>query len=331
MSNTSVSRKKNRKGSAWSRFGLVWPIPESGFRLEAALEIHQGFTQQLSFGPDGVMSMGSIKDYGYWKVSTEGPWLIEDSDVGVNSRWRMTDPFEHPTLHRRFAEIDDPEAVLEFANRYGSLGRIQRLGKDGQTIAEPVEYWLIQARQMRVFVRLLEIAANGESYSAEHLHNLPTPMMAGFGSLIGRPNESHFDSIMLLQSIRPPSSVYAARLGGLWSQVYPQASTNNFEYVKWARTVVADGINANFRDGVHPAVDPEPGASIYIVPQDLLGALYALLAEELLGPELPLRKCPGCGKWFRTRDQRRMTCSTACKQRHWRLKKAAVNTVNEEH
>jgi hypothetical protein len=233
-------------------------------------------------------------------------------------------------MHRSFSEIDNAYAVVEFADKFGMLGRIQRIAANGSQPAEPVEYWLGQARAMRVLIKLLDISNEGEAHAMKVLKGLPSPSHSDFGRLIDVPGEPNFLSMTLLGSVHPPSARYAARLGGLMSRMYPHESGAAFSYVLWARLVISDGINAQFREGVHPAVEQAYGSPVYLVPQDLLGALYALLAEELMGSAHPLEKCPICGKWFQAMDPRRVTCSSACKQKAWRISRRLSKKHPEE-
>ena len=70
-----------------------------------------------------------------------------------------------------------------------------------------------------------------------------------------------------------------------------------------------------------PMVEVRKGGQINLVPKNLLGALYVLLAQEVMGRAEPLTRCSGCGRWFVAKHASRMYCSDACKMKAYRQSK----------
>lgn len=185
---------------------------------------------------------------------------------------------------------------------------------------------------MKVLVTLLDMSWDGESECRKRLRSLVSPFHdIDLNCLIGEPENytlrdeiwSSFDYPMSGRYIREGLSANPMAMG----HVTEILDLVGFSYVVFARLMLADILNHEMALGTSPATVGEFGSPIFLLPTDLLGALYALMAEEAIGPVRGSRICPGCGISFSARHATRTICSPRCRQRVRRArKKVQANT-----
>jgi hypothetical protein len=227
----------------------------------------------------------------------------------------------HTGLFREFAATGEaPDAVLAFANRYGRLGVAVSLDAPpgsleprvyGETLAE----WRAHIRAMREQVELWDMVQRGD---VERLARLVRWREAA------GPGER-----LLTVYPRGYSEPHSARGGG-----WPDEPFHPGEVIGPALASLQTNVNVRLRGQVSPQLihDPERGEmGLYLVPANLLGALWLQLAQAVAGDK-EHRQCTQCGKWFEVSPGAarpdRVFCSTACRSRAYRGRKERAREMH---
>jgi hypothetical protein len=73
-------------------------------------------------------------------------------------------------------------------------------------------------------------------------------------------------------------------------------------------------INKKVMGNVYPTVLPEYKRKIYLLPRNLLAAMWLMFLWEVIGEVRP-RRCPCCEEWFDPKRSTRLTCGDRCRKR----------------
>jgi hypothetical protein len=213
-------------------------------------------------------------------------------------------------LHRLFATLDerDPTEVAAFADKYGLLGGDATLiliprvpdadwPEKVRATGESLSYWQYQVRAVRDLIASFDLLANTASQS----------------------NEDLLERIYAMQSNYPPRDT-DRELRGVADcvlELFPDS-----EYKNHTREVTYSAltwlINMVLETEVIPKVELQPTRTIKFVPKNLLGAIHAHLAHEVLGEYVTPRQCPACGTWFTPIHGRQKYCQDRCRSKAYR-------------
>ena len=306
-------------------FRMRWEVEREGYSIESGLKFMPDQRDcPFSFEWDvaDFYRARSIPDEYKWRNGGEiysGPWIVANRENGYNNPRKFYDPMEHRTLHRKFAALRPThDGIIEFAEEFGLLGAYFENSVSMYPpffdAAEPVEFWY---DEIRFVLELLDLLEQSQDEELAHEYWLPIAKeqleQLGWGV---RHKEDGIDwGFFFVKHTRAVAS-YAKRF--VIQTKSGHAFSNDLKYSDLARVKLESQLNTMLSLWVRPTIEAVPGSPLMLRPRNLLGAIYALFAEEIIGATRPIKKCPGCGKWFQPLDSRKKTCSDKCRQRTWR-------------
>lgn len=259
----------------------------------------------------------------------DGPqrFLVESEGDTTISRYSLED---HPALFRVFADTPPTEeGILEFARKYGRLGgdaeeRIQAFFADREVspivMAERFGTWAGQIEVMRQQVQLWDMARASdtqglsrfiewEGRDAVFCHDGGSRDRTGSSQTIASWNVAP----ELLQQLRPG------------------------DLIQPTLVVVQRSVNTQLGGGrVSPRLlwdHTQTRASLHIVPNSLIGALWLQFARAIDG-DRSYRRCTECQKWFeispKTARTTRLYCSNACRSKAYRKRQNEATRLDGE-
>lgn len=331
----NVSGTKKKKSSDQvpdSPFRAIWHVSPGGYRIEQDMDSDLNlFYWDMGLGKRSLRRWDQLPLSGYSKaVTQDGPWLVEPVEDPMAARGKDYNPMRLSALHRKFALIEPtPGSVLEFANEYGMLGRVVRFDRNnpGGAAFEPINFWLMHVGKIR---RLLKIwdACKDSATEQEAKVEIGPMIWPGFGASIDHVARKEVEKGSSPYPFYPYSGFseaddYVSQMSeGVGEE---RRILDDFSYKICGLLLLREELNLELAVGVKASINPIPGTPVYMVPKDLLGAIYALFAQETIGSTRASIRCAGCGKWFFPKDARKKTCSAACKQRYYRMR-----NTNEE-
>ncbi len=228
-------------------------------------------------------------------------------------------PLEHASLYREFAELETRHQILSFCTRFGFLGRyVYGLSSDparGSDFAgEHFTVWNEQIAKLKQLVRLFD-ALRKPKYSDEAVERLI--------DLGGRGKGPEFRD-------KEPGGVQV-RDFYVPGYTLPMRTVSTLTIREAGELVLLDQVNKELALGTYPATTMLEGSAVYVVPRDLLGALYLLFAREAMGGLRAPKFCDGCGKWFIPEGSMKQTyCSDSCKYRAYRKRKKDKSKTEDQ-
>lgn len=216
-------------------------------------------------------------------------------------------PLSQRQLHRKFANLDgEPESVMSFVRQYGFLGRNTFIINDSPlTLGEFVTDWQFEMWKVQTVLDVLDCARHGRSV---------TPVLATLCKAPWLSPRYKFDS--------------GSTVGFSARDIERSLAYGELTEPAAALAMLKVLINTELDAGTSLDIDPTQGAAIRLKPNDLLGAIYLHLLNEILGSVRDPFKCPGCGKWFVPEHGRKTYCSDACKMRAYRDRKRGGKNGN---
>ena len=232
------------------------------------------------------------------------PAAHEMCEKVVTTYW----PLKMGGLHRDFAALSlDERAVTAFADRYGLLGyetwHVVTKGED--LLAEPIELWFEAIRTMREIVRLWDLYRDPDA-KTEDFYKVVYDDADYANMSLEEVDEGVRLSHWIFTNVMLP---------------HPHTGRGEAQYRYSAGMVLSGVVSAALSALALPMVEVRKGGQINLVPQNLLGALYVLLAQEIMGRTEPPIRCGACGRWFDARHASRRYCSDACKMKAYRQTK----------
>lgn len=305
-----------------SGFIFVWPVSNAEVEIVEQLDQPAAYWQ-LSLTPGGLVEQSPL-DSSKHEIWKEGPMLRLAPSASADSE--RSEPMQVRNLHRVFSEIQDASDAIRFARKFGLLGRVMFHDlAPPQIFSEPLYFWLVHAKRIRVLLRLIALSLAGERECRAALKGHVGFMGGDFGHLIGEPENDWLRWPRLpAESMAGMANRYVDhyrlpdRMG---NTIEESLAKTGFKYTIWAQLVIADTLNTELADGVRCAFLGSSGAPLSYAPRDLLGALYAHVADEYMRNTRPSKKCPGCGRWFAPIDRRKTHCDATCRQRALRAKR----------
>jgi hypothetical protein len=264
-------------------------------------------------------------------------WVLTDGlAVGAPFVRRQYEPLKtYPGLFRQFAQLplQDRNAILEFANEYGTLG-IQRPlhwtapeepNRLLPVFGETWQDWAQQIDDMRRAVAIWDmLQARDLSQLLQHIR------WHQAGSKECWVYDSHPD--LDKSQIAPAPGRHRQLIEPVEDLFRPG------DVLIPAMFLVQRWVNDHLDDTVAPRLlyDLDLGAQVLqIVPRNLAGAMWLQLAQTIAGNKHH-RTCKECGKWFEVsseedgRTARRIFCSDPCKCRDYRRRKERAQQLKVE-
>ncbi len=330
--NSSGTNRKKSEQVSNSPFQSIWRVSQGGYTVAEDLDASlRQFYWDTGLGRRLIQQWDQLPRVGYGDaVTQQGPWIVEPADDPMAGGCLDYNPMRLSALHRKFALIEpNPESVLEFANEYGMLGRVVRFERNnvGGAAFEPINFWLMHVGKLRRLLKIWDSCK--ESATEQEAKTEIEPMVwAGIGANIDRVARREAQDGTSSYPFYSYSGFSEAddyvRQMSEGSDEQPRLS-DDFSYKICGLLLLREQLNLELAAGVKASINPIPGTQVYMVPKDLLGAIYALFAQETIGSTRASIRCAGCGKWFFPADARKKTCSPACKQRYYRMR-----NTNEE-
>jgi hypothetical protein len=268
-------------------------------------------------------------------------WVLT-SGIGIGQTYMMKQyaPLtEFPALFRTFADLAaaaDREAILRFANTYGSLGVSLPLDLSAEHKSGPMPFiwgethkrWAAAIRAMRRAVTLWDwrVAADREKLSRHFRWQDAGFTNDGHGKAAGWRFSTEAES-----GVDWGPAIWGLGAGGLVAFVQQDHGLVKPDDVLMpAYLLVQRWVNSALEGHVTPNLlyDPKPGKPVLqIVPENLLSAMWLQFARAIEGDK-EYRACKECGKWIELshrqvdgRTKRREFCSDACKSKDYRKRK----------
>jgi hypothetical protein len=236
-------------------------------------------------------------------------------------------------LFRVFAETDlSPEAVLDFANRYGPLGL--RNPEGGVPPPEALRTWRGLILEMRYLVRLWDEARRGDAAALAQ--------SVGWDERAGGVIYRSVPEVLRVISFStvPQPQLFEVEEGppAVDDHLLPRASLP----LAWGDTCgaalyfVQEKLNRHLGDDApaHLVWSPRRGRStLRIMPQGLWGALCLQFARAVSG-DLEYQRCPVCGRWFElspgVNRANKQTCSGSCRTKLYRQRQERARELYAE-
>lgn len=251
-----------------------------------------------------------------YELSEDHPWIIVgNGDPACHGDPKLDivySPLDEPGLHRTLASREvSQEGILEFVEAFGFLGRWTselslRNQADVLFWGESFDQWAEEIYRMRVLLELWDCYRSTSIDAAARLENLVV-IARGEAFVYGKPfpvpEEVRFKDL-------------AAPMAGI-----PALGDKTQMLRLAALAIVRDALNVELAEGTRPAINASPGSPIWLVPNDLQGALYAMFAEEVIGRTQPTQACAACGTYFLPKHGRQIYCDDRCKFKGYRQNK----------
>ncbi|MBI1332243.1 MAG: hypothetical protein GC165_05130 [Armatimonadetes bacterium] len=240
------------------------------------------------------------------------------------------DPMDYRTLHRTFGELSmTPKAVCAFADQYGLLGAC--CYQTALTVSpfidfiEPLAFWYYEISEMKKLLSYWD-QCRDEAKAKLAWMQIVCKELEHRNRLLSS-DDNPFAYRRIFRTVSPELGKYV--FPHLVRTESGMALDGTFRYSIVAKMALEFELNAKLQDWVRPTIEAISGTTILLKPKNLLGAIYALLAEEIIGSSRPVKRCEGCGKWFQPLDLRKKTCSSKCRQRAWRQHNKQTEMDNE--
>lgn len=217
---------------------------------------------------------------------------------------------KNPVMHREFCEIAGNRGIVQFASRYGPLGftrsyAVRKRGARQSTpvFIESVARWKYELAEIQRLVYLWEVVKSKRL------------------SLLGALTNREADGIYItLGKRRDFIDDNRSALARKWDSDGEQPEEAALQYL-------TTSINKKVTGSVFPTALPTYRKKIYLMPINLMAAMWLMFLWEVIGEVRP-RKCPGCGEWFDPKRNTRITCGDRCRKRKSR-QKGKIQTNNK--
>jgi hypothetical protein len=274
---------------------FLWNIPQGGFRWLDATAVAGAAPQR---------------------------WLTDAIPVGLQLDARRYSPMDqYPALFRTFADTPlSEDGITRFANQYGGLGAQEqiRLTPGPQLslgVGESRQVWMNEIDAMHRAVQLWDAVRHRDApWFQQHVRVEP------------KSSEEIWVSY-LEAGVLYHREVIGPDLAGF---VKPH------DVRRPTLLMLQKMINTRLWDHTAPRLLYDPrrdGLGVYLVPKNLLGALWLQLARAVDGNK-DYRRCGGCGTWmeisldaYRTH---RLFCSNACRSKAYRERQAEARRLYRE-
>jgi hypothetical protein len=294
---------------------------------------------------DAFEFLWEVTRHGYQWVSARGVgWkepgrgaepvrVLIEAPTGSREVGRVYDPLEEcPALFRDFAALPvTEEAILDFANRFGSLELHNRfevphpnVPDDPETVSvvygDELRRWREQIDTMRVAVELWDATRTGD-------RGRLTERIRWGTDAYGGPRVSYHDAMTGPAGVLIASSTFHPDLLARWRENEP---------IRPARAYLRRIVNKASDGCASPRLleDLKSGADDWkLVPSSLLGSLWLQLGEAI-GRNKKHRECSVCKRWFEIKEhggrKDKQFCGPNCRTRVYRQRQEQARQLRAE-
>lgn len=305
----------------------------------------------LSKKPLKFMQATSVPYAFYWDVADGGHEFltgdthktVDESGMDNTSPWFKSpesgshvtrySPLHKAGLHREFASLHDDKSIIEFANRYGLLGKYVMLMRHGDGVlawGESLERWKYESRTMGTLLAIWDMVQNKDAGRLGQIIIWPRPYNITLLRLLSEYDERQKRWVVNQHK----GSRYAP---GLVTEVLASPDINPELLERWkvgmpvepAKYYVYHKINKHLEGHVAPKILPFFKDRIYLFPDSLLSALWVMFLMEIMG-NIRIRQCDVCGEWKEVALTRpNFYCSNTCRQKAYYKRHKQQKGVNQ--
>jgi hypothetical protein len=217
---------------------------------------------------------------------------------------------KNPVLHRTFCEINDDSGTEKFASKYGLLGFTRsyevrkRDGSQATTmLIESMDRWAYELEDLKRLVNLWDLIKHKD---LSQLRSLLYREPGGIYIKLGKQKDLVDDN--------------KSALARKWNNESGQPLEVSLQYL-------TASINKKVMGNIYPTVLPEYKRKVYLLPRNLLAAMWLMFLWEVSGEVRP-RRCPCCEEWFDPKRSTRITCSDRCRKRLSRQNRKKLQAPN---
>jgi hypothetical protein len=287
-------------------------VPKLGYRWLADADTDSLFTDENKLG--------------------SAPYLVLNDQEQKDSLVRIYFPLrDTPDLFCRFRDLAlDAEAILTFANRFGSIGETSHvIGRGGSAFipAVGISRWREEIQAMVIVDHLWKcILADDRPTLRRYFkwHRTAFEVILSIG----------IQGKEILPLNHPYVRDGSARakttwlIGERWAEPLSAIGWNHGDVLGPARLAMMDMINPRLLEYCHPRLylDKDRGFAGHLTPNNLLGCVWLQFYLSIIG-QLKLRRCTVCGfemdvTLSRSTKKMHDLCSKSRRMRKWRGKTA---------
>jgi hypothetical protein len=300
-------------------------VPKGGFRIIN----YPSSNSMIVRSPDGDHSKDTFE-------TSDEEFLVPHTPVGIYCEGSRYNPLKFnphsPNDRTRklfldfVALVPTRENILSFATKCGELGVGEHVhlpweGKETVFLGEPLRRWGMEVRLMQRAVELWNALRDGDRSFLNTCFRLKVD-----GDIIARYERKYADGFA-------GRVVWARNRMGRKKSKDPLTDAAVFTLQDMIRERLPSNVSANFLYITYFESKSDDGPvrlplGLRIVPDNLLGALWLQFAREV-DVATEYRRCAVCAKRFDISLEgfriNRMTCSSACRQKQFRERRAAPN------
>ena len=290
-------RKKTLKftETTFGSYAFYWDVVDSGYKL---------------------LTGGTHKAVDESGMDSTSPWFKLPEAGSYVTRYF---PLHKAGLHRKFGGLYDDKSIIEFANRYGLLGKTVFLippGGGEVAVGESLERWRYESRAMGVLLAIWDMV---QKKAAGKL-----------GQIIIWPGTNDHIILRLLSEYDESQKRWVVTqhkgegyVPGLVSELMASPQINPELLRRWqvgmpiepAKYYVSHNVNKHIEGHVCPKILPFLEDRIYLFPDSLLSALWVMFLMEITG-NIRIRQCDLCGEWKEVALTRSsFYCNNICRQK----------------
>jgi hypothetical protein len=319
----------NKKPAPTGPYKTIWHVSDVGYVLpdEYAFQPTEKGLTLIHAGIDGRRPEETEPSY----TPDQILWMVIASEAKDGDQLDhlnlVYDPMEEPSLHRTFARLPlKAAAIVEFANTYGFLGRettaLERFPMREEGTPEPgyygeqLEDWCTHIFKLQTLLKIWDCYQNPDP-----------PSFALLSKILEIDDESIWIRQQYVSEVCDSYEGDTPSIDWDWDALetdiseLPSVAEDAVRLRLGARLLIREAVNDELRLSTHALIDVKEGSEIYLVPTDLLGAIYIHFAKELVGRSTPTKQCRGCGSYFIPEHGRQIYCDERCKFKAYRQRK----------
>ena len=297
-------------------YAFSWKVADSGYNLLTG-DTHK----EVRIDVNGV----------HHNIGMDGtpPWFVLPEEGSYVTRYF---PLLKAGLHRKFGALHDDKSIIEFANRYGLLGKSVLLMPHGGgelVTGESLERWRYESRAMGVLLAIWDMVQNREAGKLGQIIIFRPNPNTTFLQLLSKYDKSQKRWV----ATQYKGNGYAP---GLVTEVLASPQINPELLKRWqigmpvepAKYYVFHKVNKHIEGHVSPKILPFLEDRIYLFPDSLLAALWVMFLMEITG-NVRIRQCDVCGEWKEVALTRSsFYCSNTCRQKAYYKRHKQQTEVN---
>jgi len=286
-----------------------------------------------------------VVDSGYKFLTGDTHKTIDESGMDSTSPWfKLPEagsyvaryfPLLKAGLHRKFGSLHDDKSMIEFANRYGLLGKRVFLVPHGGgelDMGESLERWRYESSAMGVLLAIWDMVQKKDAGKLGQIITWPKPYDRVLLQLVRKYDESQ--NRWTVNQYKGKGVPF-----GFVGEVLTSPQSNPELLKRWqigmpvepARYYVYHKVNEHIEGHVSPKILPFLEDRIYIFPDSLLSALWVMFLMEITG-NVRIRQCDECGEWKEVKVTRSsFYCSNTCRQKAYDKRERAKQKKEANH